>query len=154
LLEAVLCVVVSLVYSVRATFGMRLNHRNRDWHTEEMREALAQAKPGIQLEANIPDHGIILGLVPRALVGPTRGQTDGPLARLEALNHELRDKPGNDSVELEAPVRTPEFALEARLLASLPGGSRDPARTRSALLTWTLTRGGNAAIRVPPNRLT
>ena len=57
LLEAVLCVLVSLVHHVRATFGMRFNRRDRDWHTDDMREALPQTKQDIQERASPANRG-------------------------------------------------------------------------------------------------
>ena len=82
LLEAVLCVVVSLVQGVRATFRMRFKHRARDWHTGSVREALPQTKPDIH-------------------------------------------------------IKEQDTSLEARPLARVPGGGRDPASAQSALPTRT-----------------
>jgi len=47
-MHAVLMLFASLVQGVRATFGMRFNCRDLDWHTDETSEALPQTKPDIQ----------------------------------------------------------------------------------------------------------
>jgi hypothetical protein len=50
LLEAVLCVVVSLVQGVATTFGMIGRRSPRDWHTQLSSKALPQTKPDIHLK--------------------------------------------------------------------------------------------------------
>ena len=47
LLEAVLCVLVSLVQGARTTLGMICNRTHRDWHTTSAQEDLPQATSGI-----------------------------------------------------------------------------------------------------------
>ena len=49
-IDAVLLLCVSLVQGVAATLGMILNRTFRDWHTQDAREDLPQAKPDIQLQ--------------------------------------------------------------------------------------------------------
>lgn len=47
LLEAVLCVLVSLVQGARTTRGMIFNRTHGDWHTTSAQEDLPQATSGI-----------------------------------------------------------------------------------------------------------
>ena len=49
-IDAVLMLFAILVQGVAATFGMRFNHRARDWHTGSVREALPQTKPDIHIK--------------------------------------------------------------------------------------------------------
>ena len=54
LLEAVLCVFVSLVQGVRTTLGMIFNRTHRDWRTESAHEDLPQATSGISRQGTHP----------------------------------------------------------------------------------------------------
>ena len=49
-IDAVLMLFAILVQGVATTFGMRFNHRARDWHTGSVREALPQTKPDIHIK--------------------------------------------------------------------------------------------------------
>ncbi len=126
LLAAVQCAFVSLVHGVAATFGMRRSRKLRDWHTRNPSFALPQTKPDTHLETTQPNHAVILGLVPRIPGGQTWGQADSPL---ETINQDSRDKPENDTVDVET--------LEACPSARVPGGGRDPASAHRALTART-----------------
>jgi len=99
LLEAVLCVVMSLVHSVRATFGMRFNRRDRDWHKVETHEALPQTKPDIPCQDPTTLTESLSALCRESLLETPKGLANDPL---ETLNRESRDKPENDTGEVEA----------------------------------------------------
>ena len=136
LLEAVLCVVVSLVHRVAATFGMRFNHRPRDWHTGKMREALPQTKPDIHLKDLTSPTVSFSGLSRESLLDHPKGLAISPL---ETINRDSRDKPENDPVDVEAleagKARVPgDLSPEAR---RAQGEGRDPASAHCALLTRT-----------------
>jgi len=131
LLEAVLCVVVSLVHRVVTTFGMRFNRRPHDWHMAPAAEALPQTKPDIYQKASHHQHGSFSGK--RSASRESRlehpvGQADSPP---EAINRESRDKPENDPVDVEAPEQ------EADVFVRAPGEGRDPASAPRALSTRT-----------------
>ena len=87
-MDAVLMLLVSLVQGVRTTLGMWLKIRPRDWHAQSGPSALPQAKSGIHLQESHHPHGVILALVPRISVGPSRGLSIDPLetapSRMEA----------------------------------------------------------------------
>jgi hypothetical protein len=61
LLEAVLCVFVSLVQGVRTTLGMIFNRTHRDWHTESAHEDLPQATSGISSQGTNAAHAATPG---------------------------------------------------------------------------------------------
>jgi hypothetical protein len=106
LLNAVLLLCASLVHRVRATFGMWLSGRQRDWHTLSAASALPQTKPDIHLQKDDATHGVILGLVPGISVGPTQGLAKIPR---EIINRDSRDAlrlPENDIVEVARLVQT------------------------------------------------
>ena len=130
LLDAVTCAFVCLVHSVAATFGMRFKHRARDWHTGSMREALPQTKPDIHLRKDTPPTESLSALRRESLLETPKGLAISPL---ETLNRESRDKPENDTGEVEAPAG----ALEACPLARVPGEGRGPASAQRALPTRT-----------------
>ncbi len=130
LLDAVTCAFVCLVQGVRATFGMRFKHRARDWHTGSVREALPQTKPDIHLKEDTPPAESLSALCRESLLETPKGLATNPL---ETLNRDSRDKPENDTGEVEAPAG----ALEACPLARVPGECRDPASAQSALVTRT-----------------
>jgi len=120
LLEAVLCVVMSLVHSVVATFGMRRCGGRRDWHTHSGPSALPQTKPDIHLKDPATPTESLSALCRESLLEHPKGFALGPL---ETLNRDSRDKPENDTGGVEAPAG----ALEACPLARVPGGGRGPA---------------------------
>jgi len=126
LLDAVLCAFVSLVQGVAATFGMRFKHRARDWHTGSMREALPQTKPDIHIKDPTTLTESLSALCRESLLANPKGLATSPL---ETLNRESRDKPENDTVDVET--------LEACPSARVPGGGRDPASAHSALTART-----------------
>ena len=147
LLEAVLCVVVSLVHRVAATFGMRLFRRNHDWHMAPAAEALPQTKPDIHLKDPTTPTASFSGLSRESLLDPPKGLAISPL---ETINRDSRDKPENDPGDVEA--------LEAGK-ARVPGAGRDPDSARSADLTRTSSHPahsderrnpGQTVRRVPP----
>ena len=120
LLEAVLCVVVSLVHRVVTTFGMRLFRRNHDWHMAPAAEALPQTKPDIHQKASHHQHGSFSGkrsASRESRLEHPKGQADTPL---ETINRDSRDKPENDPGDV-AP-------LEACPLARVPGDLSPEAR--------------------------
>jgi len=125
LLDAVTCAFVCLVHSVRATFGMRFRHQPRDWHTGSVREALPQTKPGIHLKEDTPPAESLSALCRESLLANPKGLALSPL---ETLNRDSRDRPENDTVDVEA--------LEA-CKARVPGEGRDPVSAHSALTTST-----------------
>ncbi len=138
-IDAVLMLVVCLVQGVRATFGMRRRSSIGDWHTEAEAPALPQTKPDIQLEATQPNHAVILGLVPRIPVGPTRGQADTPH---ETINRDSRDKPENDTVDVDRLVTSLSIGLPRDLSSEAQraqGEGGDPVSARSALPTRTIS---------------
>ena len=104
LLDAVLMLCVSLVQAAATTLRMILNRRSRDWHTQATQEALPQAMSGPQSQGTSTPHGVMLGPVPSISVEPTRGFADNPL---DTDNRESRDKPENDSVDVEAARANP-----------------------------------------------
>ena len=131
LLEAVLCVFVSLVHSVRATFGMRRWIGTRDWHTQSETSALPQTKPDIRKKASPNQQRSFSGkrsASRESRLEPQWGPADHPL---EALNQDSRDKPENDTVEVEAPEP------KAGLLARAPCAGGDPVSAQRALLPRT-----------------
>lgn len=101
LLDAVTCAFVCLVQGVAATFGMRFNHRARDWHTVSVREALPQTKPDIHQKASPHQHGSFSGKRSASresrLENP-KGQADTPL---ETINRDSRHKAENDPVDVD-----------------------------------------------------
>ena len=125
LLDAVLCAFVSLVQGVAATFGMRFKHRARDWHTGSMREALPQTKPDIHIKDPTTLTESLSALCRESLLANPKGLALSPL---ETLNRDSRDRPENDTVDVEA--------LEA-CKARVPGEGRDPVSAHSALTTST-----------------
>ena len=129
LLEAVLCVVVSLVHHVVTTFGMRRRRKPRDWHTQHPSSALPQTKPGIHLKDPTTPTESCSGRSRASLLATPKGLATGPL---EILNRESRDKPETDAGEVEATAG----ALEAGK-GRVPGGGRDSARVQRALPTRT-----------------
>ena len=138
LLEAVLCVFVSLVHSVRATFGMRRWIGTRDWHTQSETSALPQTKPDIRKKASPNQQRSFSGK--RSASRESRletswGKADRPL---ETLNRESRHKAENDTVGI-APIVAKSAELEACLLARVPGGGRGPASAQRALPARTPT---------------
>ena len=139
LLDAVTCAFVCLVQGVRATFGMRFRHQPRDWHTDEMREALPQTKPGIHLKEDTPPAESLSALCRESLLANPRGLASDPL---ETLNRDSRDAlrlSENDTVDGEAPAGAP---LEACPLARVPGAGRDPVSAQRALATRTILKFG------------
>jgi hypothetical protein len=109
LLGAVLMLCVSLVQGAATTFRMIFKRRSRDWHTEDAHKALPQATSGISSQGPNSTHGVILGLVPRISVGPTRGLAVDPL---ETLNKDARHKAERDSVDV-APAPVLSFGTRA-----------------------------------------
>lgn len=132
LLEAVLCVVMSLVQGVRATFGMRKWIGKRDWHTRSATSALPQTKPDIHIEEDTAPTESGSALCRESLLAPPAGLTNNPL---EPLNQGSRNKSETDTCEVVAPAG----ALEACPLARLPGGGRGPVSAQGALPTRTPT---------------
>ena len=131
LLEAVLCVVMSLVQGVAATFGMRRWIGQRDWHAQSGTQALPQTKPDIQSQDPTTPTESLSALCRESLLANPRGLANDPL---ETLNRDSRDRPENDTGEVEAPAG----ALEACPLARVPGECRDPASAQRALVTRTI----------------
>jgi len=103
-LHAVLMRFVSLVQGVATTLGMIFKRNHRDWHMEDAHEDLPQATSGIQRQDTTHTHGVILGLVPRISVGPSRGLSIDPL---ETENRDSRHKAENDSVVSQHPKPSP-----------------------------------------------
>jgi len=133
LLEAVLCVVMSLVQGVAATFGMRRWIGQRDWHAQSGTQALPQTKPDIQSQDPTTPTESRSALCRESLLEHPKGLASDPL---ETLNRDSRDAlrlPENDTGEVEAPAG----ALEACPLARAPGECRDPASAQRALPTRT-----------------
>ncbi len=130
LLEAVLCVVMSLVHSVAATFGMRRWIGQRDWHAQSDTQALPQTKPDIQSQDPTTPTESLSALCRESLLVNPRGLANDPL---ETLNRVSRDRPENDTGEVEAPAG----ALEA-CKARVPGEGRDPVSAQRALVTRTI----------------
>ena len=104
-LNAVLMLFAELVHGVTATLGMWRRVGTRDWHAQSDASALPQAKSDIHLQKDNFTHGVILGLVPRISVGPSRGLSIDPL---ETDNRDSRHKPENDTVAVAA-TRTEAF---------------------------------------------
>ncbi len=117
-LEAVLCAFVSLVQGAATTLRMIFNRNHRDWHTETADEALPQATSGIQIQESKTTHGVILGLVPRIPVGPTRGLSIDPR---EAINQDARHKTERDSVDAAPSL---SFRTHAQRASRNPGATR------------------------------
>jgi len=78
LLTALLRLFVELVLGIAATLGMRLCRLARDWHTNQIPEALPQATHDTSHKEPTTPTGFILGLEPRISVGPTRGLAEPP----------------------------------------------------------------------------
>jgi hypothetical protein len=133
-IEAVLMRCMSLVQGAATTLGMWLSIRRRDWHTQSETSALPQATPGTDLQERTYTHGVILGLVPRISVGPTRGLAVDPH---ETDNRDYRHKAENDSVDA-APYR-----MEADKVR-VPGEGRGPVLRAAQTTTHrsALTRAG------------
>ena len=138
LLEAVLCVFVSLVQGAATTLGMIFKRTSRDWHTAIAHEDLPQATSGIQFQDNNHTHGVILGLVPRIPVGTPWGLSIDPH---EAINQDARHKAERDSADVAA----------TRTSAPPPNGGGAP-RTEPA--TSGLRWGTALAIRTVRTRRT
>ncbi len=137
LLEAVLCVVMSLVQGVVATFGMRRWIGQRDWHAQSGTQALPQTKPDIQSQDPTTPTESLSALCRESLLANPRGLANDPL---ETLNRDSRDRPENDTVDVEAleagKARVPgDLSLEAR---RAQGEGRDPASAQRALVTRTI----------------
>ena len=109
LLGAVLMLCVSLVQGAATTFREIFNRTRRDWHTEDAHKVLPQATSGISFQGPNSTHGVILGLVPRISVGPTRGLAVDPL---ETLNKDARHTAERDAVDV-APVPVLLFGTHA-----------------------------------------
>jgi len=132
LLEAVLCVVMSLVQGVRATFGMRRWIGKRDWHTRSATSALPQTKPDIHIKEDTTPTESRPALCQESLLAPSTGLTNNPL---DPLNRGSRNKSETETGEVEAPAG----ALEACPLARVPGAGRGPVSAQGALPTRTPT---------------
>jgi hypothetical protein len=104
-LNAVLMLFIELVHGVATTLGMWRRVGTRDWHTQSDASALPQAKSDIHLTKDNSTHGVILGLVPRISVGPSRGLSIDPL---ETTNRDSRHRAENDTA-LVAATRTEAF---------------------------------------------
>jgi hypothetical protein len=127
LLAAVLMLCVSLVQGAATTLRMIFNRRTRDWHTDDAREALPQATSGTSSQGPNTTHGVILGLVPRISVGPSRGLSNDPL---ETNNRDDRDKAENDTTPVAA----------ARPNPPTPNGGGAPRKAPAASgLRWRTT---------------
>lgn len=106
-MDAVLLLCVSLVQSVRATFGMWRRNRQGDWHTAPEPHALPQMKPDTHIKESSSTHGVIPGLVPGISVRPSRGLANAPL---ENRNRDSRDAlrlPGNGAADVALTVQPP-----------------------------------------------
>ena len=125
LLEAVLCVFVSLVQGAATTLGMIFKRTSRDWHTAIAHEDLPQATSGIQFQDNNHTHGVILGLVPRIPVGTPWGLSIDPH---EAINQDARHKAERDAV-YAAPALS--FRTHAQRASRNPGATRTSVTTHS-----------------------
>jgi len=129
-MHAVLMLVVCLVQGVAATFGMRRWIGQRDWHTQSETTVLPQTKPDIQNQDPATPTESLSALCRESLLETPKGLASDPL---ETLNRDSRDKPENDTGDVEAPAG----ALEACPSARVPGECRDPASAQSALPTRT-----------------
>jgi len=140
-IDAVLMLCVCLVQGVAATFGMRLSRRTHDWHMATGEQVLPQTKPDIHIKDSTTPTESLSALCRESLLANPRGLASDPL---ETLNRDSRDKPENDTVDLEAPAG----ALEACPLARVPGDlspearraqgeGRDPVSAHSALTSRT-----------------
>jgi len=125
-LEAVLCVFVSLLQGARTTLRMPFNRSHRDWDRESAHEDRPQATSGNHLPESSPSHRVILGLVPRIPVGPSRGHGIDPL---ETHNRDFWRNAEND------PVDVARSRMEADLLVRVPRAGGGPvlreAQTRA-----------------------
>jgi len=130
-MHAVLMLVVCLVQGVAATFRMRRWIGKRDWHAQSGTSALPQTKPDIQSQDPTTPTESLSALCRESLLEAPKGLANDPL---ETLNQDSRDKPENDTGEVE----TPAGALEACPLARFPGECRDPASAQRALVTRTI----------------
>ena len=132
LLEAVACAFVCLVETVRATFGMRFNRRDHDWHMTPAHEALPQTKPDTYL---------------KEATAPTESRS--ALCRMSLLENPqgLADDPR------EAITCARDDALEACPLARVPGEGRDPASAQRALATRTFACRPGLPARAPTQSL-
>ena len=147
LLEAVACAFVCLVETVRATFGMRFNRRDHDWHMTPAHDALPQTKPDTHQKASHHQQRSFSGkrsASRESWLETPWGQTDIPL---ETRNRDSRHKAENDTVEAATIVANRDD-LEACLLARIPGAGRDPASAQRALLTRTTVIPAEARKRV------
>jgi hypothetical protein len=139
-IDAALMLCVSLVQGAATTLGMIFNRRSRDWHTEDAHEVLPQATSCTHLQECTHIHGVILGLVPRIYVGPTRGLANTPP---EPQNRDSRHKAENDSVLADT------SAMEADRVRVL-GEGRGPvlrlAQTASGNATSAPARNENGAV--------
>ena len=116
-MHAVLMLVVSLVHGVRATFGMRFNRRDRDWHADEMREALPRTKPGIHLRKDTVPTESLSALCRESLLANPKGLKASPL---EALNRVSRHKAENDTIGVERLAT--RLSIRALRAGGDPGG--------------------------------
>ena len=116
LLGAVLMLCVGLVQGARTTLRMIFNRSHRDWHTDTAHEDLPQATSGISYQGPNSTHGVILALVPRISVGPSRGlEVDA----LETLNKDARHKAERDAFDV-APVPALSFRMHAHASSLKP----------------------------------
>ena len=148
LLEAVLCVVMSLVQGVAATFGMRRWIGQRYWHAQSGTSALPQTKPDIQSQdPTIPTESLS-ALCRESLLEHPKGLANDPL---ETLNRDSRAKPENDTCEVEAfgpraNAPRPVSAQRALLTRTIPS-TVIPAEARQRV---KLEPRGHAHLRLPP----
>jgi hypothetical protein len=125
-LEGLLCVFVSLLQGARTTLRMLFNRSHRDWDRESTPKDRPQATSGNHLPESSPTHRVILGLVPRIPVGPSRGHG---IDHLETHNRDFRHNAGND------PVDAARSRMESDLLVGVPRAGGGPvlreAQTRA-----------------------
>jgi len=116
-IDAVLMLFASLVQGVAATFGMRFNCRDRDWHTGSVREALPQTKPDIHLKENIPPTDLSIrvpggGRDPASAQRAISTRTRTPVIPAEARKREGREPRSH------AHLRLPPLGSGSRFRAS------------------------------------